>query len=592
MKRAAATTYSEYQSKSNDPASVWQHFLRAGDGNTAKCKTCNSVMKTSGGNTSGLHKHLKAVHPTLSTKNNEKGASSDASCSNSNTDHKKPRKLTDFFSMNSMEDRVARMCALDGIPFRVFSKSNDMRQLFANSKQQLPKSVGAISEIVKKRSNVAKSSIKQEINALKLKGEKFSCTLDEWTSTRNRRYMNVNIHCPALTDPFRNLGLVRIVGSMPADKCITLLKQRLSEFDLSLENETVCLTTDACSLMCKVDREVPSLHQRCMAHGIQLALTDVFYQKKSKQNLRETGMTENEETGPVEENNETVQQDEEDCVQNIEDDDGGFEVLQSEDQESNGTQFVQNTLQFCYEEIINKVRQVARLYRKSPTKSDDILQKHVKNDIGKELTLILDCKTRWSSLADMLARFLQIKSTVKKSLIDINSDIKFSDAEIDILEHISESLQIMKITVEAICRREATLLTADTALKFCLRKLEAQSDNSYSTQLIEALTKRVKQFRLKESSLLQYLHNPTTYFENSINTDLFPTLSNEEINASIIELCERLTLKPASTSTTGLATKEETETPILSPEIELNREIEMVKTHSKSCFCNSKSLQR
>ena len=36
--------------------------------------------------------------------------------------------------------------------------------------------------------------IKHDLLIRKSKGEKFSLTLDEWTSLRNKSYLNINIH--------------------------------------------------------------------------------------------------------------------------------------------------------------------------------------------------------------------------------------------------------------------------------------------------------------------------------------------------------------------------------------------------------------
>lgn len=42
--------------------SIWYYFLKAVDGRTAKCKQCNTVLKTLGGSTKGLHTHLMSKH--------------------------------------------------------------------------------------------------------------------------------------------------------------------------------------------------------------------------------------------------------------------------------------------------------------------------------------------------------------------------------------------------------------------------------------------------------------------------------------------------------------------------------------------------
>lgn len=41
---------------------VWKHFLKAENSQTAKCKLCKSIIKTTGRSTKGLHVHLKPKH--------------------------------------------------------------------------------------------------------------------------------------------------------------------------------------------------------------------------------------------------------------------------------------------------------------------------------------------------------------------------------------------------------------------------------------------------------------------------------------------------------------------------------------------------
>lgn len=76
---------------------------------------------------------------------------------------------------------------------------------------------------------VAKSEVIIKIKSHNDKSGKFSPTLDEWTSLRNRRYLNINIHFNKL---FVNLGLVKIEGSCTAEVTINLVDSKLSEFTL------------------------------------------------------------------------------------------------------------------------------------------------------------------------------------------------------------------------------------------------------------------------------------------------------------------------------------------------------------------------
>ncbi|GBO40057.1 hypothetical protein AVEN_85046-1 [Araneus ventricosus] len=94
------------------------------------------------------------------------------------------------------------------------------------------------------------------------------------------------------------------------------------------------------------------------------------------------------------------------------------------------------------------------------------LKKYVKEDTGKELSLILDCRTHWNSLLAMIERFHKLKVCMDQALIDKGSDTKFSDLEWSKIKDLIESLQPFKLAVDALCRRDSTLLTAETTLKF------------------------------------------------------------------------------------------------------------------------------
>ena len=59
--------------------------------------------------------------------------------------------------------------------------------------------------------------------------------------------------------------------------------------------------------------------------------------------------------------------------------------------------------------LINKVRKIILMFSKSPTKND-ILRQYIKTDFGKDIVLLKDCKTRWSSLLLMLERFYLLLS--------------------------------------------------------------------------------------------------------------------------------------------------------------------------------------
>lgn len=167
-----------------------------------------------------------------------------------------------------------------------------------------------------------------------------------------------------------------------------------------------------------------------------------------------------------------------------------------------------------YNDLLPKVRKVVKLFKRSPTKYDTYLQKYVKEDTGKELSLILDCRTRWNSLLAMIERFYKLKVCIDKALIDIGSDTKFTDLEWSKLKDLIDSLQPFKLAVEALCRRDSTLLTAETTLKFIFEKLLTQ-DTVLSAELSEALRVKIKERRTVVTGILIYLQNPKKYDDDT-----------------------------------------------------------------------------
>ena len=102
----------------------------------------------------------------------------------------------------------------------------------------VPKSPKTIRSMVMKCCSGIRDKVKSAIKIHLQKAGKFSLTFDEWTSVRNRRYMNINVHT---SEKFWNVGLLRVKGSLPSDKCLELLQQKLQEFDLNLENHIVAI---------------------------------------------------------------------------------------------------------------------------------------------------------------------------------------------------------------------------------------------------------------------------------------------------------------------------------------------------------------
>jgi hypothetical protein len=100
----------------------------------------------------------------------------------------------------------------------------------------------------------------------------------------------------------------------------------------------------------------------------------------------------------------------------------------------------------------------------------------------------------------MLERFDKVKNCILKSLIDLGSSISFDEKELNMIHNLVTTLEPVKLAVEALCRRDATLFSADTTISFMINNL---GNTDLATQLKESLSRRMNQRRTKVSSLLQ-----------------------------------------------------------------------------------------
>ena len=327
-----------------------------------------------------------------------------------------------------------------------------------------------------------KKTITKELTEKVEKGQKISLTFDEWTSLHNCRYMNINVHDDS---QFFNIGLSRVFGSMPAEKCVELLEKKLLQFGLQID-KIFGMTTDGAPVMVKVGKLVEAEHQLCIVHGIQLAVIDVLY-KKVKKVCSASDVTHEEQDddgGSDSEEDEEYEEDEED---------DGFEVII----ETAETEF---DLQDDIQPVVLKVRKVVNLFRRSPVQNDKVLQKYVLEEFCKNLSLIKDTKARWNSLFDMIDRLLALKNCVRKAMIDINSNDQFTDDEMALLTQVRDALHPIKLTVKKLCSRNTDLYSADIALKFILDELSSQN-TVLSNALKDSLIARIKQRRTDNSNI-------------------------------------------------------------------------------------------
>lgn len=472
---------------------VWNHFKKDENSEKASCNYCSSKILCKGSSTSGLMRHLSAVHPEKITKRKENEANLEPGPSCSKMSKLQPTILK-YTKRQSLAEIVSRLCALDGFSISGVSKSSFIRESLNVRGFQLPKNKTSVMKLIHDYYDSAKLEIIKKIDSYK-KERLLSLTLDEWTSFKNRRYLNINIHYA--DGSYENLGLLRIYGNCSADVLNNLLLQKLASFKISLR-DVLAATTDGAAVMKKFGRESSfKIHQLCINHGIQLAIGDILYKKT----FRTIANVNFDESNISNSNYSSAEESDEDINTEIHDDE--YEVDDDLPTRSVSVMEVRED----FKQILNNVRKIVNLFKKSAVRNC-VLQKHVKTEHGKELNLILDSQTRWNSITPMLERYLLLKNCIKKTLIDINWPDKLNEEENTKIQELVNVLKPIQLAVEALGARDCNLVTSEGIIKFLFNSV-SEIPGMLAKNFLEALQSRLLERRSKDLiSLIMFLQNP------------------------------------------------------------------------------------
>jgi hypothetical protein len=451
---------------------AWIYFDRATDLQKAKCSLCSATIGTKGGSTKGLITHLRSKHAIdpnkeIPVEEEAGGAPTTSSASINTTDRHseqattKRRRMTDYFSPRTTSSEVilSRMAAKDGIPFHLFITSKDLRAALCSYGVDVPASANTVKSRVLQFAATIQQKYSEDLKLRLERGERFALTLDEWTGLNNKRYMNINVH---MTDhTILNLGLVRIPGSMTAERIVETVSTHIGIFGLKMNDDIICCTTDGAAVMKKFGQSISCEHQLCYAHGVHLAVCDVLYSTP-------TACEEEDED----------EEDEEDVDTNFLLD---FDLPKA------------SSLALDISEVVKMVRKLVTYFRRSPVRND-YLQKFVKEDCGKEMMLISDNKTRWNSLLAMLERFFLLNKSIQKTLVCQEVDVPFGQREMELINNIVQALKPFELAVRTLSRRDCNLCMAETAVQFAVDELQKQ-ENPLARRLCKALLVRIQERR-------------------------------------------------------------------------------------------------
>ena len=133
--------------------------------------------------------------------------------------------------------------------------------------------------------------------------------------------------------------------------------------------------------------------------------------------------------------------------------------------------FMSPILSDSYRQPISQIRKISKIFRKSPVR-DSILQNYIKQEKGKEISLILDCKTRWKSLEAIIERFIILKECVVLALNDIGASHMWNEAYYPKIIELLNVFGPVRLAAEALGRRDTNLLTSGGIFEFLLNELK------------------------------------------------------------------------------------------------------------------------
>ena len=164
--------------------------------------------------------------------------------------------------------------------------------------------------------------------------------------------------------------MVRIQGSLNAAKAIKVVEERLQLFGLGLNKDVVATVADGASLMAKFEKDACPKHVTCYAHAIHLAVCDVPYKKiQYKPSKHFIHLVD-------------------DCESDTEND----SITRGEDYFEEEERNIAVPLASNLEDVVQKVRKIIRLFRRSPVKNDNHLRPYILENLRREKKLLLNCK--------------------------------------------------------------------------------------------------------------------------------------------------------------------------------------------------------
>lgn len=497
---------------SSNKSQVWESFKKMSS-DQAQCNICFSKISTKGGNTTGMKNHLKKHSIAVKSKMDATTIVKDEQKISIIKKCTLPGVLP-FVCRESLEEILSKCAARDGISFNSIVKCEAIRGYVTNRNYKMPTSSSTVRKYVMKFYEDKKHITMKYLDSTLKIGGRFSITVDEWTDIAMRRYLNISLQT---SDKQTVLGLVPIVECCTSEKTEELVFQRLYDFGVDFTRDIVASTHDGASVMVKYGRLISAEAQCCYNHAIHLSVVEIFYKDIKEtscgHSLEDFSADSEEEDANNSSDNETYNKD---------------LILESEIPE------------FCTGEnhkiAIDEMRKIIKFFRKSSIRTE-VLLGHVKKNNGKPLRLLLDVKTRWSSLVTAIVRFLKLINSINDALEELGAT-PYSQNNIRLLKETTNILEPVKLGVLEMSKQTANLLTAEATLIYIFKELDAIK-TPLAMNFLKSLRSRIYQRRNQNlTSVLFFLHHGV--YPKINENEYFSYSPKQLIKTTAMGLMERL----------------------------------------------------
>ncbi|XP_064480381.1 zinc finger BED domain-containing protein 4-like [Ornithodoros turicata] len=267
-------TPDECPTKKKKRSAVWKYFEESATG--GKCKTCGASLQTPTG-TTALANHLRRHVLVFKEYQNECQQLKDGT-QRKITDTMKRQDTISSRRKEALDAKVARMIAVDLQPFSIVN-DRGFRELMTEAVPgYTPPSRTSLSRtIIPKLYDDTRRKVQEELRAAFENGmESISFTSDMWTSCANEAYISLTCHFldSAYCLKHYHLNTSYVSGRHTAAKIASALEELVAEWSIDTHACPVYIVTDNARNMKAAIRELGWCERSCMAHTLQLVISD------------------------------------------------------------------------------------------------------------------------------------------------------------------------------------------------------------------------------------------------------------------------------------------------------------------------------